>query len=107
LGFDHLEAGELEIFRVHFAGVRVIVNEQHARPLGFAFGVVVRLGAHLRPFTGSIRLNVEPLLSSLCTVIRPSSIWARRRQIERPRPVPPYGRVGVLSSWRKSSKIFS
>jgi len=24
----------------------------------------------LRPFTGSIRLNVDPLLSSLCTVIR-------------------------------------
>ncbi len=81
-GFDHVEAGILQVFAVHLARVRVIVDEQHTRP--FWFGLV-----HFRPWTGSVRVKVEPFPTWLCTAIRPPSICARRLQIDSPSPVPP------------------
>ena len=95
--FDDVEPGELEVLAIHLAGVRIVVHEQHAGTSGFA--------VHFRPLVGSVSVKVEPLPSCSARVIRPPSIWARRRQIDRPRPVPPYARVGELSSCRKSSKM--
>src|SRR5581483_6545680 len=97
--FDDVEAGELQVLRIHLAGIRIVVDDQHAGPC--------ILGTHFRPLIGSARVNVDPFPSWLCTVSLPSSICASRRQIDKPRPVPPYARVGELSNWRKSSKIFS
>ena len=60
-----------------------------------------------RAFDGSRSVKVEPRPASLARSIVPPSMFARRRQIERPRPVPPYPRVGDESSWRKSSNTFA
>ncbi len=80
-GLDDVEAREFEIFGVHLTRIGVVVNQQHTRAFSFV--------RHLRPFNGSVNVKVEPRPSWLRTVIRPSSICARRRQIDRPRPVPP------------------
>src|SRR5207245_10778702 len=59
-----------------------------------------------RPPGGTCRVKVDPAPSLLSTVMRPASILASRRQIERPSPAPPYWRVTESSACRKSSKIF-
>src|SRR5690606_36267473 len=52
-------------------------------------------------------VNVEPWSTLLASLMSPPSTFASRRQIARPRPVPPYCRVGELSTWRKSWKTAS
>src|SRR5687767_11207465 len=71
--------------RAAFArGVTFFVVGMSASPVGHRrFGLV-----------GSTSVNVEPLPSSLLSEIRPPSMVASRRQIARPRPAPPYSRVG-------------
>src|SRR5262245_21313521 len=75
-GLDDLEPAELEVFGIHFARIRVIVHQQHARPR--------EVLVHRRPFNGSVSVKIDPLPTSLCSVIRPSIICSSRRQIERP-----------------------
>src|SRR5262249_24945215 len=109
--FDDVEARELEVLGVHLARVGIIVVQQDPWPDGLVFVLFLLLIflflAHLRPLTGSVNEKVEPRPTWRCTAIRPSSICASRRQIDSPSPVPPYARVGELSSCRKSSNIFS
>jgi len=49
--------------------------------------------------------NVEPLPSSLCTMISPPSAWARRCEMVSPSPVPPKLRVVLWSACENDSKI--
>src|SRR5437773_556127 len=63
-----------------------------------ASACLVVLVLHRGPCNGSVKVNVEPFRTWLVTSSRPFNICARRRQIDRPRPVPPYARVGELSS---------
>jgi hypothetical protein len=56
---------------------------------------------------GSSSVKVLPRPGALSRVTSPPSSRARSREIERPRPVPPYFRFVVPSAWRKASKITS
>ena len=58
-------------------------------------------------FCGSTRVKTLPSPGVLCTWIDPPSSCARSREIDRPRPVPPYLRCVLPSAWRKASKISS
>src|SRR5262249_48700999 len=49
----------------------------------------------------SVTVKVEPTPGLLSTPTSPSISSARRRTMERPRPVPPYCRVVALSVWAK------
>jgi len=53
LRFDDVEPRILQVLRVHLARVRIIVDDEHTRPL--------ILVGHFRPLIGSVRVNVEPL----------------------------------------------
>src|SRR5712691_1667495 len=97
-GFGHTEAGELEELGVHLPCILVIVDDENQRR--------VLLG-HCSVSAGMVNMNVEPTPIALSRVIRPPSAVAKRRQIARPRPVPPYWRDGESSTCLKSSKIFS
>src|SRR4029453_9415269 len=88
---DDLEAGKLQIFAVHLPGIRVIVDQQYSWAISLRFH-------HLRPWVGSVNVNARPVPTALCTEMRPSSICASLRHIDKPSPVPPYARVGELSS---------
>src|SRR5438067_1086095 len=92
------EARELQVLRVHFARVLIVVHDENQWR---------RLVGHDSASTGKNSVKVDPSPSWLSSVIRPPSIVARRRQIARPRPVPPYCRDGESSTWRKSSKTRS
>src|SRR5487761_1247203 len=48
---------------------------------------------------GRYTVNVLPLPTSLCSLISPPSRLVSSRQIDRPRPVPPYLRLVVPSAW--------
>ena len=56
-------------------------------------------------WTGSVNWNTEPLPSSDSTHSLPPCISTMRREIERPRPVPPFFLVAELSACWNSSKI--
>src|SRR5439155_11390615 len=114
----HTQARELEVRRVHLAVVVVVVDDQHERRHTLApcrrlrHTVEFRAApgsAHRPRFAcrGSTSEKVEPLPIWLCSVMRPSIMSARRRQIDRPSPAPLYCRVGELSACWKSSKTFS
>src|SRR5712691_3972294 len=92
---DHPETREGEELGVHLAVVLEVVHHKDERPLDHG----------LLPCRGTCRVNVEPAPSLLSTVMRPSSMLARRRQMENPRPAPPYWRVTRSSACRKSSKF--
>src|SRR5262249_22493890 len=104
--------GELEEQHVHRAVVLDVVHDEDQRPLLGAGPGLPRRGT-LRPLprhgrfvpTGTIRVNVEPWRGLLSSVMRPPRTVARRRQIARPRPVPPASRVGGGSACEKASKI--
>ena len=51
---------------------------------------------------GRRTVNVEPEPIWLCTVTSPPIIWQKRRQMTRPRPVPPYFREVEASAWVKA-----
>ena len=51
-----------------------------------------------------VKLNVEPLPTSLSTHIRPPMSSASRLLMARPRPVPPKRRVVEASTWLKDWK---
>src|SRR5262249_20705507 len=57
-------------------------------------------------FTGIVNANVEPLPTLDSTQMRPPCIPMVRLAIDRPRPVPPFRLVAVLSACWNSSKIF-
>src|ERR1700730_12657396 len=110
-GFDAVlrlgnpETAELQVLAVHFPRVREIVDHQHARFVFFWHARLLRW-AHFLSTVGSVSVNVDPLPSLLSTFSVPRSIDANLRQMDKPRPVPPYTLRGLLSNWRKSSKIF-
>src|SRR3954464_6493155 len=54
---------------------------------------------------GSVKLNTEPLPSSDSTQSLPPCSSTMRREIDRPRPVPPFFLVAELSACWNSSKI--
>ena len=54
---------------------------------------------------GSVSVKTLPSPGALCTVMSPPSRRARSREIDRPRPVPPYLRCVLPSAWRKASKM--
>ncbi len=56
---------------------------------------------------GNVSVKVLPWPGMLCTAIAPPSRLRRSREIDRPRPVPPYRRLVVPSAWRKASKMTS
>src|SRR6516165_1158084 len=56
-------------------------------------------------FTGIVNANVEPLPTSDSTQMRPPCIPMIRLAIDKPRPVPPFRLVAVLSACWNSSKI--
>ncbi|MNL05194.1 hypothetical protein D3C87_1257770 [compost metagenome] len=56
---------------------------------------------------GNSNVNTLPCPGVLLTLIEPPSKVARSREIDRPRPVPPYLRLVVPSAWRKASKMLS
>ena len=65
-----------------------------------------------RPGLGACRVHERQrqrehaaLAGALCTVMSPPSSRARSREIESPRPVPPYLRCVLPSACRKASKI--
>src|SRR5688572_4626835 len=92
------EAAEAQIFRVHLAGVLVIVDDKYQWPL---------FRAHYGASSGIVSVKLEPCPTALWSVMRPPSAVARRRQIARLSPVPPYCRDGESSTCRKSSKMRS
>src|SRR5439155_26578278 len=112
LRFRHPEAGEEQVLGAHLAGVLVVVHHQDERLLaglfaggawgsGLGGGLAALLcGFHRRTFRRLVSwsVNVEPLPIWLCRVTLPFSIVASRRTMESPRPVPPYWRVGELST---------
>src|SRR5256885_8022494 len=114
LRLHHTEARELEELAVHLPVVGEVVHDEDQRRLRRRRRRLALL-RRLRPARGHARLtsrgttsvNVEPPPTSLSSVIPPSSMSARRRQMASPRPAPVYSRVGELSAWRKSSKIRS
>src|SRR5438094_1660098 len=61
LRLDHLEAGELEVLGIHFPRIRIVVDDQDARPRSMS----VSASAHRLPLTGSVSVNVDPLPISL------------------------------------------
>ena len=77
----HVEAGELEILAVHLASVGIVVDEEDARTRFTAL--------HRGPLIGRVNVKVDPTPTWLCTAMRPPIIWASRRQIDSPSPVPP------------------
>ena len=58
---DDVEAGELQVFAVHLARVRIVVDEQHERGPAFWCSSSASL------WSASVSVNVEPLPTSLCT----------------------------------------
>ena len=79
-------------------------------------GAVVAASCVLRPprlhgwaccstWTGSVNENTEPLPISDSTQSLPPCISTMRREIDRPRPVPPFFLVAELSACWNSSKI--
>ncbi len=53
--------------------------------------------------TGNSRVKVLPSPGVLCSKMSPPRRCARLREIDRPRPVPPYLRCVLPSAWRKAS----
>src|SRR2546425_1282511 len=111
---DLLPQALREELAVHLPVVGEVVHDEDQRRLRRRRRRLALL-RRLRPARGHARLtsrgttsvNVEPPPTSLSSVIPPSSMSARRRQMASPRPAPVYSRVGELSAWRKSSKIRS
>src|SRR5262249_41921111 len=99
-GLGDVEARELQVRGVHLARILVVLHDQHER-------LCAPSRHRRRAFAGSLSVNVDPFASSLSSSIAPPSICASRRQMERPSPVPPYPRVGEVSSWRKSSNTLA
>src|SRR5262249_42097392 len=106
----HPVAVEAEELGVHLAIVLEVVHHEDERAGLLARGRAARLPLRhhrLRSRTGRVRVKVEPWPATLCSSTRPSIMTARRRQMARPRPAPPYSRAGELSAWRKSSNTRS
>ena len=93
----------------------MVVDHQHAVAGRLAGAVVAAASAAGRSISGrsisgelagaairvSVTVKVEPAPGVLSTDTSPPISWARRRTIERPRPVPPKRRVVELSAWEK------
>ncbi len=78
--------------------VRSFTDKVKERAVGAA---VIRSGA--ASTSGVSRRKVEPSPTTLRTVRPPPSNWARRRLIDRPRPVPPNSRVTPVEPCSKLS----
>src|SRR5262249_20612348 len=97
-GFDQLIAGVTQHIAENAPIVRLIFNYQDA----LAHGSL----ACRSTFTGIVNANVEPLPTLDSTQMRPPCIPMMRLALDRPRPVPPFRLVAVLSACWNSSKIF-
>src|SRR5512140_343769 len=101
-----VEALVLEELLVHLARVFVVLDDQDLRLASLHRLRRVLPGAHRRSpsgCTGSCKVNVDPFPSSLFNVMPPPRSSASLREIDSPRPAPPYLRDSESSSCVKSS----
>src|SRR5580692_4527479 len=102
-GFDEVEADAGQEVAQNLPVFHLIFH--HQNPL--AHGAFSAVCPSPPAFTGSLMVKVEPLPSSESTWMRPPCSSTMRLEIARPKPVPPFCRVEVLSTCWNSSKIFT